>query len=247
MKKIINFYTNHNEEFLAFLIINVIALLLIDIFKSNTNLGVKDLLTACAAVASTFFLYLAFRETTRQHFYKILEQQVTEMTEMVKHQVFINTTSLFTSEEDSIMRKCVTIRYNKFIYPIKTLFNELEQNSDYKLCILLMGEEQKINLASEIALKLGDLQKTLSIIHDNIVKIFTFYIDMTNLYMRIDKFNINSDLKALLVARLNASINEYFLLFEAPDEYALVTKFLSEFAFFEISDNKLKKRILVYI
>lgn len=66
-----------------------------------------------------------------------------------------------------------------------------------------------------------------------------YYSDVWQLYDRIDTFTINIELKKLLIARLNATINEYFLLFDVAKEFAEMNKFISKFAFFEISNNNL--------
>jgi hypothetical protein len=72
-----------------------------------------------------------------------------------------------------------------------------------------------------------------------ISKIFRYYSDVWQLYDRIDTFTINVDLKKLLIARLNATINEYSLLFDEAMEFAEMNKFISKFVFFEISSNNL--------
>jgi hypothetical protein len=71
MKNILKFYNDHKEEFLVFLMINIIVLLLMNLFANSKYITVKDVLTAATAVSSSFFIFLAFKETQKGNKLKI--------------------------------------------------------------------------------------------------------------------------------------------------------------------------------
>jgi len=84
-KDFFSWFFKYNNAFVIILII-LIAPLYIIFFGKYLNEKTKNVLIAGAAITSTCFLYFAFKESrkgnelkTQEHFYTILEKQVTEV------------------------------------------------------------------------------------------------------------------------------------------------------------------------
>ena len=250
-KDLFSWFFKYNNAFVIILII-LVAPLYIMFFGEYLNEKTKNILTACAAIFSSCFLFLAFRESkkgnelkTQEHFYTILEKQVSEVGLIAKNKVFAFISGVHYPEFyelNLIKSNLEKVRYNFFIYPLKDTLKTIEINDQYRRCVKLIGNEKSKPLDEQTKIDLKHITDTMGYIQKYISKIFMFYSDVWQLYDRIDTFTINIDLKKLLVARLNATINEYFLLFDEAKEFAEMNKFISKFAFFEISNNNLIRK-----
>lgn len=243
-----SWFFKYNNVFVVILLILIVPLYII-FFGEYFTEKTKNILTACAAIFSSCFLFLAFRESrkgnelkTQEHFYTILEKQVTEVELIATNKVFSFASGVVYPEfyELNLIKSSLEkIRYNYFMYPIKDVLILIEKNDHYRRCMKLIGTDKTIPLDLTTLTDLKHITDTMNFIQKYISKIFMYYSDVWQLYDRIDTFTINIELKKLLIARLNATINEYFLLFDVAKEFSEINKYISEFAFFEISNTTL--------
>jgi hypothetical protein len=247
-KDFYSWFFKYSNVFLVILVILIVPLYII-FFGEYINEKIKNILTACAAIFSSCFLFLAFRESrkgnelkTQEHFYTILEKQVTEVESIAKNKVFSSASGVVYPEFyelNLIKSNLEKIKYNFFIYPLRDALKTIEINDHYRRCIKLIGTEKSKPLDEQTKGDLKHITDTLVYIQKYISKIFMYYSDVWQLYDRIDTFTINIELKKLLIARLNATINEYFLLYDVAKEFAEMNKYISDFAFFEITNATL--------
>jgi hypothetical protein len=238
IKQLYMWFHNHMKEILVLIIIILIALYVVQFSEIIISDKAETMLTAIAAVASTFFLYLTFREPTREHLYTILEKQVSEIETIVEKHVFQDDMVIHF---DSYAKDLQRIKYGYFIYPIYNVLKRLKDEKHYVEAMALLDGKPFCDITNETEYDLYTIKQNMKYFKENFEKIFQFYFDVMKLYTRIDNFNFNTTLKKLLVARLNAVLTEHFFLYEPPTDYVKMTEFIKEFKFIVTDINMMKK------
>jgi hypothetical protein len=245
MKKFVKLITENLSPILVLLLISVIVLYILHFAEAFTDKAIK-IITAFAAGTSTFFLYLAFTQNkksnelkTQEHFYSELEKQVTNFENIAEKTVFVENNYLLDFYLPFPIELTGKIKYIYFIYPIKDIFLSLEKDSSYQYCLKKIGKETSVKLDDDYEVK--EVLLVMSFLRDNFQKIFIFYIEALQIYERIDQIKLEEDLKKLLVARLDANMTEYFLLFNAQNEFESIYHFLLNFTFFKLDGRTLTK------
>lgn len=245
MKKISEFISKHILAIQVLMLLVVIGLYIIE-FSSYISEKAEKILTAFAAVSSTFLLFLAFLENrrsnelkTQEHFYFEVEKEVTEIEERIDHLVFSDTDYILQLDYPISIQKFNQIKYYKFIYGFKEIFEILEKDSDYNYCKEIILNNTSVKIDSETSKRLQSINVLMTYLQRNIGNILTLYLEVVAMFNRIDKFNIEINLKKLLTARLNAILTEFDLINEGPNEYAEVANYLFEFKLFAIKNSSL--------
>lgn len=248
MKKIIALYYKYEEEFLVFLAINVIALLLIDIFNDNSNIGVKEVLTAVAAIISSFFLYMAFRENKKRNDiliyepdYNILEKQVTEQEKKANEEVFFYNISDVMDNLNYPVANLKKITHTNFCLEIYGLFAHIENEVSYKKCLQLLNDSDKIILKEEDVPEAQKLSDALSAINTNIEFLLRYYVELMFLFNSIEKSLIIRERKISLFNRLNKLHREFSIVIEDFENKNSLGYRLREFVMIYVYWNELKK------
>jgi hypothetical protein len=221
MGKLYRLYQQYEEECLVFLAICVIVLLLMDIFKSNSNIGAKEIVTAVAAITSSFFLYLSFRENRKrldilihEPDFNILEKQVSEQEQKVNEEVFTYKLNDITNPLNYPGENLKRIKYNDFCISIYGLFSHIQSLDSYKKCILLLNNQDKVKLNWNDVPAAQRLSNALHTVELNISFLFDYYADLMFLFDSIEKSLIIRERKVSLFKRLNKLHREYSLLLE---------------------------------
>jgi hypothetical protein len=248
MKKFIKLLSEYTFPTLVLILIIVVGLYIIK-FAPSVSDKAEKLIASFAAVAATFFLYLAFMESkksnelaTQEHYYFELEKQIIEIERIAEKRVFNDSSIIKLSEIKFPVQILETIRYANFIYGIKGLYSHLEIDKSYQKCKSLIGDIKSIEIDNQTMQELRYIINLMSFLNDQLGKLLIYYTDVTDIYGRIDSFKLSRDLKKLLIARLNATMTEYFLLFEPQNEYIELAKYFTNFYFYQSKGNTLIKK-----
>lgn len=249
MKKFLRWFSKHINEILVFLLIIVIGLYII-FFADSISDKAEKILTALAATASTFFLFLAFQESRKSNILKIYESQFqlleTKIVEQEKKatQPVYNLT--YIREIGSIISypeiRLLEISYSKFYLEYASLFTHIENNDVYKKTILKLGSNNSIMLPNDEFYALVEaLSKAIHRIHSGIISIFVNYAGLFVLYHSIHSSSLLVEQKKLLFTRLDVIIKEYDILVESFVNNETFGIYIKNFKMFNVFLGELKK------
>src|SRR5450759_2743955 len=138
MKIIISWFLKNVPVLNTLLLLIGIALLIIDFGIYLTDKSV-DILVAIAAISTTFFLFLAFRESKKANDYNIsqplfeeFEHQIEDLKLKSEEDLIGDFTKNYINHiiKDKLV-KPHEFTFSKFIFPLKNLYSEISKTTLY--------------------------------------------------------------------------------------------------------------------
>jgi hypothetical protein len=243
MNKINKWVTEHS---LFLIIILFICLIPLYIIYFNTKIDEKilsiivNVIVAVAAVVSTFFLYLAFKESKLSNILKITEPKFDLIEKKVIEQEAKAKEFLFTENQIKLINKTTKIppkdlyqiTYSTFMAEFAIIIKAIEANQDYIKCQKDLGSSSNYqfppNLNPIIKVRIIEIATTQILVYNAIQKINKNYANnIFRIYSEIDYSNLHNEYKVFLTSRMNN------VSFEISELYRIV--------FSENMDNVIRK------
>ena len=206
------------------LLIIIISLLIINfgILLSDKSI---DILVALAAITSTFFLFLAFKESkkandynTSQPLFEEFDHQIEQFKAIAKDDLFSDFTKSYINryiKKDLLKNNEIT--YSKFIYPLKNLYKEITKTAIYDQYMSKLGfakstlipnDTDDIILVQSMTIIFQGIQISILLLFNNYKRIY-------RLYESIDKSVLFISQKQILFTRLDKLYQEYEIISKA--------------------------------
>jgi hypothetical protein len=251
MKKIISWFLRNVSILNSFLLINVIALLIID-FGIHLETASIEILLAIAAITSTFFLYLAFKESKKANDYNISQPLFTEFENHIEEQKSKAHENLFSEFTVNYLNRYIKkglieineTTYSNFTYPISKIYSEIIKTTLYNQYMSRLDYAESVSLLPDNR-DLEDVQRFVIIfndIHIGILHLLFNYNMILNMYNSINQSTLFKIQKEILFARLDVLCFEYDLISEAIKNDKPDYKQLINFKTFEIKEDNLVVR-----
>jgi hypothetical protein len=237
MKKIYNWLLIDLKRIGAIQIIFIILLVpLYIIFLSDyVNSQAINILISVAAIVSTCFLYLAFRESKMANELKrnepLFENFKNEIAEIKAHsEECIFTENAITVLTDQINYSADSLKlftYGSFLNEFLRLYTYLNSNVNYKYIINFFGDFKQAYIDNE---KAQDIGSGLNTIYFALIRLSSYYSKTYLLYSDIDRSEIDTKHKIFLFEKLNdmdfdfKNLHKYFA--ENTEEGKLLKKFI---------------------
>ena len=203
-------------NYLNVLIIILIAPLYILYFGESISDKIVSILTSIAAIASTFFLFLAFKENRKSNKFKMVEYLYSELESKVivaekkaKDPVYTENTETICRELNFPKNDLMKITFSKFIWGISNLLSHLEKDLIYLKYKKLTISNLKTKLNDESMNEIKNIEFIVTGIWESLLNLTMYYKSLNQLYLSIDKFPIDIELKILLFERLKVLSPEY--------------------------------------
>jgi hypothetical protein len=220
MKKVIELYYKYEEECKVFLIINVIALLLMNLFANSDRISVKDILTAGASVASTFFVFLAFRQTKLSNELKISDAEYHYLDRIITAQETKAEICVFSSDDIKYINSSIginiknleAITYVFFIDGFNIVFRILGRNGVFKKSMEILDGKRTASMPDDelFAIDALRLSTVISRIRSTVTdKILYNFVELFSLYNQVHNSALIYSHKKLLINRLDAISTDY--------------------------------------
>jgi hypothetical protein len=225
LKSVSKWLMKNLSSILIFTFIIILAVL-IDIYGTDISTNTVNVIVAVAAGASTFFLYLTYKESKKSNdliIYKSvfdeLNNKVTEKILKANAQVFSNENSKYileTINSDNISVEFVT--YSLFIFDIFDVITFIKTKTKYADYIKLLDNKESAVIPSKY-ISFTELNKQsllINIIHNGIFLIIINYIEIYFIYNSIHTSSLHKSQKSLLINKLNSiTDNELYYLIKA--------------------------------
>jgi|WetSurMetagenome_2_1015567.scaffolds.fasta_scaffold00003_234 hypothetical protein len=254
MNKVSNWLRKHLTEILVFLLIIVIVLYIINFSEAISNKAV-DIIVAISATFSTFFLFLAFRESKLSNELKInepilnqIEKKTLEKESKATQPVFIE----YNRElNNPLLPTSVALNqstYSNFLRPLYQTLIDIQEDSGYMNLLkvvkttnkpVVLSDRYTIDEASRYA-------RAFRVLRLGIRALVYNYIEIYFIYDSINASSLPIQQKKYLYDRLDPISHDFFYFFKTKsiqesNDFEL-TSFLKEFIWFDINaDNQIYK------
>jgi len=210
MKKIYNWLRSDLKSISAFQIILIILIvpLYIIFLGDYLNSQTINILIALAAIVSTCFLYLAFRESRKANelkrnepLFENYKNEIAELEAQSRECIFTEDALQFLS--DQIKFKVDFLKmftFGRFLSPFLRLFTLLNSNENYKNILNCIGDSKQACIDNGIS---QDMGSALNKIYIAIIRLSSYYSKTHFLYSSIDRSEIDTKHKILLFEKLN--------------------------------------------
>lgn len=247
MKRVLKWVRDYLIEILVLLLIVLIVLYIIEFAGFISNKAI-NFLVASAAVISTFFLFLAFRQNKLSNDLKInepilnqFEKKVLEKETKSQQLVLMN---LNKEEGNPLLPSSIALQwttYAHFLQPLSSTLKAIQENSIYRELLKLIEEsnlpveindQKKLDDAIRASLAFRTLREGIRLIVYN-------YLDIFFLLHSIDESSLHEKQKSYLVNRLDKLLRDFYFFFKSQDNVSssdyLLTQYIKEFKWFDIT------------
>ena len=183
-----------NFSIITVIFIILLAPLYIIYFGEYLNEKTAEILIAVAAIVSTIFLFLAFRESKISNEikiyetdYNLLEKEVTAKEIKAKEEVFFYKISEIVTILNYPEANLKEITFKNFYLDIYGLFKHIEGENSYNKCLLLLNNSDKVTLVSVDVEEAQKLSEALTAVHLNINCLIHYYVGLMLLFNSIEK------------------------------------------------------------
>jgi hypothetical protein len=231
MEKITSWFLKNVSVLNTLLILIVIALLIIDFGIYLTDKSI-DILILMAAISSTFFLFLAFRESKKANDYNISQPLFEEFEHQIRDLKLKSEEDLFNDFTIKYINRYVKnelvephdFTFSKFIFPLKDLYTEIAKTTLFNQCIERLGlaESASIPDDKDTLDKVKSFTILFQTIQISVLYLYHNYARIFGLYKSIDQSILFKIQKQILFAKLDKLCSEYEIISTAiinKDEY----------------------------
>ena len=255
MKRFFKWIKENINFILVFLLIIVIALYVIYFAESVSDKAV-NLLLAIGAVVSTFFLFLAFRQSKLSNELKInepflqsIEKRVTDKETKAKQVVMVEFNKELGLALNMSHIGIEDLTFSNFLNPLYIALDQIQNNTIYsEFKKSLDGSDKPVTLLNRMdiddAIKISSMFKTL---RRNIQAIVYNYMEIFFLYDDIHKSSLPVQQKIYFIGRLDDISQDFYYFFKPVETNAGKVKYenlqyIKEFIMFDmISENMIKR------
>jgi hypothetical protein len=246
MKKFIDRLFKDFNSIIIILIILIVPLYIIYFGKYLDDKTV-NILIAVAAIVSTCFLYLAFRESKKSNQLKIYEVEFSYLENRVREQEKKANERIFSSEDIEFINDIIplsrdllkNVTYSRFVHTLSAVFSTVEKDPTY----ILIKEKYGKNGHHFVPIdkngsKIIELSSALEKLQMSIFRVASeSFMDIAILYKSIHYSSILKEQKELLINRLNRISADYSYLAKNKDKESEVLSVLKNFKNFEVTAN----------
>lgn len=254
MKGLRDWFLKYVSVLNAFLIINILTLIIIDFGINFTDKSI-DILVAVAAIITTFFLFLAFRESKKANDFNISQPLFEEFNYQIENLKFKLEEDLlgdFTIDYINryIRNKLIKphdITFSKFIFPLRSIYLEISRNELYKQYMekLVLSDRVALPDDEDICDKLKSQTIIFLDIQISILSLFHNYVRIFRLYRSIDQSLLLKLQKQILFSRLDKISTEYELISTIMDNNDVYYEQVICFNTFKVSDGETVNRLII--
>lgn len=237
--------------FFTVLLIIIVVMALIDVYGTDISSNSVNVIVAVAAGASTFFLYLAFKESKKSNLIRIYEPEFSYLEQQVSAQEIKSHEALFLTNANHIsvalnypLKSIKGITYKSFLIDLSKLISVIRSNSMYINCISLLDGKEKVQLPNNVFI-ISDAKKISSIVdivQHSFVTLNNNFMNHYYLYRSIDNSQVITEQKVILLNRMNIISKEYFTLTDQFLNKVGLAESLSGFQIFEFTMKKELKK-----
>jgi len=254
MKRLLDWFLKYVSVINTFLLINIVALIIID-FGINFTDKSLNILFAVAAIVTTFFLFLAFRESKKANDFNVSQPLFEEFNYQIENLKFKLEEDLLGDFTINYINRYIKnklikphdITFSKFIFPLRSLYNEISRNNLY------MQYMEKLTLSNSVALPddedICDKLKSQTIIFQDIqisiLYLFHNYVRIFRLYRSIDQSILFKLQKQILFSRLDKISTEYELISTIMNNNDVYYEQVICFNTFKVSDSETVNRFAI--
>jgi hypothetical protein len=197
-----------------------------------------NILIALAAIVSTCFLYLAFRESRKANelkrnepLFENFKNEIAQLEAQSRECIFNEDALQLLS--DRIKFKVDFLKmftFGRFLLPFERLFTLLNSNENYKFILKSIGKSQQVGINNGIS---QDMGSALNQIYIAIIRLSSYYSKTHFLYSSIDRSEIDTKHKILLFEKLNVLDSDFRRLNKYFSEDSEELKILKNFRWFD--------------
>jgi hypothetical protein len=240
MKKVYYWLRSDLKSIGTFQIILIILIvpLYIIFLGDYLNSQAINILIALAAIVSTCFLYLAFRESRKANelkrnepLFENYKNEIAELEAQSRECLFTEDALQFLS--DQIKFKVDFLKmftFGRFLSAFLRLFTLLNSNENYKNVLNCIGDNKQACIDNGIS---QDMGSALNKIYIAIIRLSSYYSKTHFLYSSIDRSEIDTKHKILLIEKLNDLDSDFRRLNKYFSEDSEELKILKNFRWFE--------------
>ncbi|MGA1978438.1 MAG: hypothetical protein ABSG89_11365 [Bacteroidales bacterium] len=216
IKKINDWFIKSSTIFIVILFIAIIPLYIIFLGK-YINDKIVNILVALAAIISTYFLYLAFREAKKANELKINEPLLNQFDKEVTELENKSNNTIFSADGAKLLSICIDynvniillMTYSSYYSTLITLIDRIDENDNYREIIKQLGNYERLFINEENDKNIGI---ALNKISTAMMSITSNYSSIYYKYYTIDNSDIEAKHKVFLFNRLSKLRNEHIKL-----------------------------------
>jgi hypothetical protein len=241
---------------IGIILIILIAPLYIIYFSNYLDDKSVNILIAVAAIVSTYFLYLAFRESKKGNELKVLEAELQYLEKRVYEQEKISQEKLFSDSDIQYIESIIPgshqiltrIQFSRFVDSLTDLLSLIEKHPNYQEVLhkyssnsSVLKPEDKNNT------KLIELSTTFGIIQNRFNEVtFSNFMEKSNLYNSIHYSSILREQKELFINRLNKVSWDFSVMTKYFNNDAPVLETIKNFIVFRIKNDGITETLFFY-
>jgi hypothetical protein len=217
------------SSFFVLAFIMLISYLLIKVGTKIDN-NTANILLAVGGVASTFFLYLTFRENRKSNELKIIEDVYKDLKHEVIDKELKSQKQVFSELNINELNRILNypklyfhnIVFSDFVYNFHPLFLHIKDNTSYnEYMTMLVDNNKPVLLKDKLYIdEASKMSNAFNIIRYGIKDILHNYVELLMVYESINESSLEEKQKIYLIKKLNEITSVYYYFFKTPkDEF----------------------------
>lgn len=241
---------------IGIILIILIAPLYLVYFSDYINDKSVNILIAIAAIVSTCFLYLAFRESKKSNKLKVYDVELQYLEKRVNEQEKISQEKLFSSSDIQYIASIfpsshnilIRIQVSRFVDSLSDLLSLIEKHPYYQEILKKYPSNGSVlKLEDKNNIKITELSTTFGKIQDRFIEVtFSNFMEKSNLYKSIHYSSILSEHKELFINRLNNVSWDFLVMTKYFDKDAPVLEKIKNFNVFRIKNDGINETLFFY-